>query len=212
MALNYFAVAATHLGRYEEARAACLRSILLAERNDSGLNREWASVFLAKALTRLGLPVEALDVVSTLAASRNSHVQQFIPVLTGEARLKQGKLEEATAIARSACTGSSPRLRRMAGCVLARAELTAGRPREALAAADEALAQPTSAGMESDLDLLAARAEALLALGDGPGAGAAIERAHRAVLAIAQHVTDIDLRRSFLTEVEPCARVLALAG
>jgi serine/threonine protein kinase len=212
MALNYFAVAATHLGCYEEARSACLRSITLAERNDSGLNLEWARVFLAKALTRLDHAGEALDIVETLTTSRNSHVQQFIPVLTGEARLKQGMLDEAISIARSACGGSSPRLRRMAGGVLARAELTAGRPREALAAADEALAQPTSAGMESDLDLLAVRAEALLALGDEQGAEAAIERARRGVLAIAQHVSDVDLRTSFMTKVEPCARVLALAG
>jgi tetratricopeptide (TPR) repeat protein len=211
MALNYFAVAATHLGRYEEARSACLEAIAVAERTKSGLNQEWARLFLAKAYVRLGEPDAALATIALLASSTDRTVLQMLPVIAAEARFRKQHLAAAIDEARQAFAGPSPRLRRLAGSILARAELACGRSREALSTVETALSQPTSGGLESDVDLLTVRAEARLASGDFEGAAASAKEARSFVLSIAETVEDAELRRSFVENVEPCARALALA-
>jgi tetratricopeptide (TPR) repeat protein len=211
MALIYFAVAATHLGRYDEARAACLEAIAVAQRTKSGLNQEWARVFLAKAQVRLGEPDEALETIALLGTSTDRNVLQMLPVIAAEARFHKNHLVAAIDEARQAFGGPSPRIRRLAGSILARAELACGQSREALSTVEMALSQPTSGGLESDVDLLTVRAEARLASGDFEGAAASAKEARSFVLSIAETVEDADLRRSFVENVEPCARALALA-
>ena len=210
-ALNYFSVAATHLGRYAEARDACLASVALAQRTSSGLNQEWARVFLAKAYVRLGQPDEALSTIEFLRSSPDHNVLQMLPVIAAEARFWKGELDSAMDEARLAFGGLSPRIRRLAGSVLARAELAAGRTRQALSTVESALSQPTSSGLESDIELLTVRAEARLAAGDEGGARAAAEEARTLVLSIADSIEDPGLRASFERDVEPCARALALS-
>jgi hypothetical protein len=58
------------------------------------------------------------------------------------------------------------------------------------------------------VDLLTVRAEARLASGDRSGAQAAAAEAERFVLSVAQTIDDLELRRSFVENVEPCARAL----
>jgi tetratricopeptide (TPR) repeat protein len=212
MALNYYAVAATHLGRYAEARAACLESIAVARRTSSGLNQEWARVFLAKACVRLGEPDEALATVELLLSSPDRNVLQMLPVIAAEAKFRKRQLDASMDEARLAFGGLSPRIRRLAGAVLARAELASGHAPQALSTVESALSQPTSGGLESDVDLLTVRAEARLATGDIGGARAAVAEARNFILSIAQTIDDAELRRSFLENVEPCARALRLSN
>jgi len=135
----------------------------------------------------------------------------MLPVIEAEAHLRLGDLVRASNEARPACDGVSPRLARLAACVLARAEILLGRPAEALSAVDKARAQQTSDGLESDVDLLTLRAEALMAVGDAPAAREAITKARELVLRIGSEVADAALRESFYQNVEPCALALALS-
>ncbi|HEY6877844.1 MAG TPA: protein kinase, partial [Polyangiales bacterium] len=121
MSLDYFAVAATHLGRYADAKQACQRALTLAQHVGSGLTREWAGVFLAKAQVRLGQAKDALSTLSTLHASRDRNLLQMLPSIASEALFSEGRYEEAIVESEVAVAGPSPRLRRMAGCVRAKA-------------------------------------------------------------------------------------------
>jgi serine/threonine protein kinase/tetratricopeptide (TPR) repeat protein len=210
MALNYLAVAATHLGRYQEAADACRRALALANHVGSELSVEWAKVFLAKAQVRLGKADEALATLSTLYASKNKNLLQMLPAIAGEALYRQGRYEEAIADAEIAVTGGSPRLRRMVGCIRARALLALGRAAPALAAIEEALREQTSTGLDSEIELFTVRAEALAASADRAGARAAIEKARAIVTDVASSIDDPALKRSFLEDVDACRRALAL--
>jgi tetratricopeptide (TPR) repeat protein len=211
MLLNYVSIAATHLGRHEEAREACVSAIALAERTSSGFSQDWARVFLAKAYVRTNQPQESLHTLERLHDSPDRNATQMLPVIAAEARLRMNELERAMREAGVAFEGPSPRIRRLAGSILARAQLAAGRAADALATVESALAQPTSGGLESDVDLLTVRAEALLATGGPENARAAAIEARAFVLTIAESIDDPELRRSFMEGVEPCARALALA-
>jgi tetratricopeptide (TPR) repeat protein len=210
VALYYFAVAAMHLGRYEEAREASQRSAELTRRASSGVNDGWPRLFLGKALLRLGRPEDALAAVAELAASPDRTVRHMLPVIVAEARLRQGNFAAAEADAAPACAGMSPRLRRLAACILAHAQLKLERPADALSTIEEALEQPTTNGLESDIDLLTLRAEALFVTGRTAEAAEAIVSASNFVLAVAADIGDEALKASFLNNVEPCARALSL--
>ena len=211
VAEHYISVAAMHLGLYEDAVLTCRRAIELAERHLGGLKDAWPSLFLAKAYLRLGKVDEALETLAVLEGWNDWNVQQMIPVLAGEALLRQGRLEDAVKRVRPACSGVSPRLCRLASCVLARAQLLLGLPEEALQTADDALQLPAShRGLESDVDLLTLRAEALHANGRVAEAREAATVATSFVDNIAKDIGDPELRRSFTEGVEPCARALGL--
>jgi tetratricopeptide (TPR) repeat protein len=210
-ALYYFGVAAMHLGRYEEARDACLRSVELVRRTSGDINEGWPMLFLARAYLRLGEVDMALRAVTPIRALPDWMVQQMLPVILGEARLREGKFEAAEEEVIPACSGVSPRLGRMAASVLARALLAQGRVEDALASIERALELPTSHGLESEIDLLTVRGEALYASGRRAEALSAMRHAERAVYAIADGIEDAELRATFLTRVEPCARAIELS-
>jgi tetratricopeptide (TPR) repeat protein len=212
MTLSYFAVAATHLGRYEEAEEACRRAVALAEHVGSGLTRDWAKVFLAKAQVRIGKHQEAAATLSELYTSGDENLRQMLPAISGEALYRQGRYAQAIADAERTVAGASPRLRRMAGCLRARAELALGRPEQALAAVEDALREQTSTGLDSEIDLFTVCAEARAALGDLAGARAALAQARALIAAVAQQIEDAALRQSFLERVEPCARAVQLGA
>src|SRR6185312_8906180 len=119
---------------------------------------------------------------------------------------RSGDYEGAERAVSAAFSGQSPRLQRLAACVLARAQLALGNAKGALESVDRALGTETSGGLESDIDLLTLRAEARNESGDVVGARTAIAEAHAFVSRIAAGVEDAQLRESFLTRVEPCAR------
>jgi hypothetical protein len=233
MALNYFSVAAMHLGRYEEAIAACHRSVALGttsslnegatertiaewERelrttNSFRLNESWARLFLAKAYIRLDKPELGLEAVAPLEGTTDQSVLQMLPITIAEARLKQSLVEEASVAAAAACEGGSPRLRPLAACVLAHAQLARGNAGESLRTVEATWALHPSLGLESYLDLLTLHAEALRRVGDTAGARKAAAQAREAVLAVADTIEDAELRASFCTNVPPCALALELA-
>ncbi len=206
----YLSVSAMHLGRYVEARNEGLRSAEITRRVSPELSAGWPLFFLAKAYLRLNKPDEALDTVVPLRLSQDRTVQQMLPVIIGEARLRQGRFALAEEAVRAACNGVSPRLRRQAACVMARAEMAQGRPADALSTVSRALEEPTSEGLESDIDLCTLRAEALLALGRAGEADPFIDQGFELVRGIADGIRDPELRRSFTQNVEPCARALLL--
>jgi len=211
MALNYFSVAAMHLGRYEEAVAACLRSIALCTTNSFRLNESWARLFLAKAYTRLDRPELAIEAVAPLEGTTDQSVLQMLPITTAEARLKQSLLPEASVAAAAACEGGSPRLRPLAACVLAHTQLAQGNAAASLRTVEATWSLHPSLGLESHLELLTLHAEALHRVGDTQGAKIAAVRARDAVLAVADTIQDAELRASFCTNVPPCAQALKLA-
>jgi eukaryotic-like serine/threonine-protein kinase len=210
VALYYFSVAAMHLGRYEDARDATLRSAELTRRAASGIAEEWPLLFLAKAYVRLGKLDEALATLQPLSTSPDFTSRQMRPVLVAEALLRKGDYATAAKEVGEACTGVSLRLRRLAACVLASAELRQGEPERALATVGKALELPTSNGLESDIELYTLRAEALRACKRVQESVEAIAQARELVLGIAADIEDFELKRSFLENVEPCARALRL--
>jgi tetratricopeptide (TPR) repeat protein len=211
IALYYFGIAAMHLGRYEEARDACLRSAELTRKRASGVNEGWPLLFLARAYLRLGQLEAAQRAVQPILALPDWTVRQMLPVVLAEARFREGKFREAEEEALPACTGVSPRLARLAASILTRAQLAQGRPADALSSTERALRLPTSNGLESEIDLLTVRAEALHQCGRHPEAREAIQRAKQAIFSIADDIDDAALKHSFLHNVEPCARALRLA-
>jgi tetratricopeptide (TPR) repeat protein len=208
LSLYYFAVAAMHLGRHTEARDAATRSVEIARR--IGVHEGWPLLFLGKALLRLGKPEEAMTAVAPLKSSADWTVAQMLPIILAEGHLRLGDFSTAAREARPACVGTSPRLSKLAACVLARAHLCLSEPAEALSAVTHAMSQRTSDGLESDIDLMTLQAEALMELGDARGAREAIERAYEAVLRTGSQVEDAELRESFFRNVEPCARAFKL--
>jgi tetratricopeptide (TPR) repeat protein len=207
----YVAVAAMHLGLYDEAAQSCRRALQLSQQHGGGLKDGWPSLFLAKAYLRLDKPDDALDTQASLDNWGDWAVQQMIPVLVAEAHLRKGQLQLARDVVRPACAGVSPRLCRLAACVLARAQLLLGLPQEALQTAEDALQlSGSNTGLESDVDLLTLRAEAYLASGRVEKAREAATEAASFVEMVALSIDDPALRQSFCERVEPCARALAL--
>jgi tetratricopeptide (TPR) repeat protein len=100
----------------------------------------------------------------------------------------------------------------VASCVLARSQLALGNPAKALSVANAALELRTSAGLESEIELLTVRAQALAELGDLAGAQAAFTRARDWIDRIGAQIADVELRRSFVVGVEPCQRAIRLAS
>lgn len=210
IALCYVAVGAMHLGLYAEARDACLESCRLARKASTKIRDPWPYLFLGKAYLRLGQPDDALQAIAPLSSSEDSTARQMVPILVGEALLLQGRLHEAEEQVTPAFTGASPRLQRLAACVLARAQLARGETNSALRTIELALEARTASGLESGLDLMNLKAECLLACGQLEPAKRVVARTYDLVLKLAQDITSPELRQSFLSNLEPCARALQL--
>jgi tetratricopeptide (TPR) repeat protein len=211
-ALNYLSIAAVHLGCFEDARDASRRSVEVALRSNILNIGEWARIFLARAHLRLGEVAPALAAIESLHKSFDSTVRQMVPVIVAEARFLQGDPAGAEAAVVAAFAGESPHLQRLAARVLAKSQLAMGQGDRALETIEKTLATETSNGLESYLDLLTIRAEAVHAKGDVSGALASLDDARTRILRVAKTIEDPELRASFLNRVEPCARALRLWG
>jgi hypothetical protein len=110
----------------------------------------------------------------------------------------------------AACNGISPRLRRLAACVMARAQLSLGQTNDALRTIELALDSSTTNGLESEIDLMNLKADCLLACGQREFAQRVVARTRETVLRMAEDIQDSRLKQSFLENVEPCARALAM--
>jgi len=210
IALCYVGVSAMHLGVHAEARDACIESCRLARKASVKIRDPWPYLFLAKAYLRLGQPDDALQAIQPLLSSADSTARQMVPILVGEALLLQGKLREAEEQVTTAFAGASPRLQRLAACVLARAQLARGETTAALRTIELALEARTSSGLESGLDLMNLKAECLIACGQHEPAKRVVARTRDLVLKLAADIASPELKLSFLNNVEPCARALQL--
>jgi tetratricopeptide (TPR) repeat protein len=208
--LMYLAIAAMHLGRHDEARDACLRSCDLARQASTVIRDAWPALFLARAYLHLHQPHEALKAVEPVRSASDQTARQLLPIVLGEVQLQLGNNDTAEAEVESACRGSSPRLQRLAACVLVRARLNRGRTREALSVLEHTMQFEGAAGLESEIDLMNLRVECLLACGQREAASRVAVRTKELVVKLSTDIRDEDLRASFLARVEPCARALAL--
>ncbi|RYZ09191.1 MAG: hypothetical protein EOO73_05380 [Myxococcales bacterium] len=207
--LYYTGIAAMHVGLHAEARDLCLESCRVSKVSQR-MRDPWPYLFLAKSYLRLGQADEALKAIEPLKASQDRLVQQMLPVMVGEARLQQQNAAAAMAEVAPACAGSSPRLRRLAACVMARAQLGLGQTTDALRTIELALDSSTTNGLESEIDLMNLKADCLLACGQRDAAQRVVARTREMVLGMAAEIADERLRRSFLENVSPCARALTL--
>jgi tetratricopeptide (TPR) repeat protein len=106
-----------------------------------------------------------------------------------------------------------PPLRAHALAVLGRVRLALGRKAEALAASTEAMQLLGELGTmpEGESLVLLGHAEALRATGDVTGARATLRDARAKLLARAEKITNVEIRKSFLDKVPSNARTLELA-
>lgn len=210
VATTYLAAAALHLGRHEEARDAALLSCQLTRQVKS--HDVWPYLYLAKAYVRLNQPREALKAIAPILASPDRTARQMLPIVLGEAHLRLNDPAAAEAAVSGAFRGKSPRLQRLAACVLARALLRQSRSEEAFQTVEAALSAASAPSLESDVELLNLKTECLLVRGECDAARIVVARARNEVFALATQIEDAALRRSFLDQVEPCARALELYG
>jgi hypothetical protein len=208
VALMYSAVAAMHLGLHEEARDSCIQACALQRRASPEIRDPWPYLFLGKAYLRLRQPQRAIDAVAPIRSYPDRSALQMLPVVVGEALLQQGDAAAAQVEVMAACSGGSPRLQRLAACVMARAQLSLGQTSEALSTIERALGAPTSDGLESEIDLMNLRVECLLEREQLEASRLTAARTRDIVLGMAADIEDSELRRSFLQNVAPCARAL----
>jgi ATP/maltotriose-dependent transcriptional regulator MalT len=208
--LMYLAIAAMHLGLYEEARDACIRSCELARQASTMIRDAWPTLFLARAYLRLGQPETALKVLEPVRSASDRAALQMLPVVVAEVQVKLGNYAAAEAEVMRAYRGASPRLQRVAAGVLARAQLARGATSDALTTLELATQSPTSSGLESEVELMNLHAECLLLCEQRDAARRVAKRTRERVLELAADIVDPTLRQSFLQRVEPCARALAL--
>jgi tetratricopeptide (TPR) repeat protein len=174
--------------------------LLTASGGTMKLAREWGTVWTGKALAQLGRSAPAVDLLAPLAATASPAVADSARAFLAEGHLVAGAVDDAAREARKVVEESMMRSPRTVGLsILARIELAAGRPREALAHADRgiaAFAGSQAARLElSTLHL--ARVDALRALGDDAAATAALEEARARVERIAATLDDAELRRTY---------------
>jgi eukaryotic-like serine/threonine-protein kinase len=209
LVLYYTGIAATHVGLHAEARDLCLESCRVSKTSQR-MRDPWPYLFLAKSYLRLRQPAEALKAIESIKTSPDRTVQQMIPIVVGEARLQQNDAAGAVLEVGAACNGISPRLRRLAACVMARAQLSLGQTNDALRTIELALDSSTTNGLESEIDLMNLKADCLLACGQRELAQRVVSRTREVVLRMAEEIEDATLKQSFLENVEPCARALAM--
>lgn len=210
IALYYFGTAARVLGIYEEAEQALSHSAAVASRTGNRLIEQYANLFVSHVLVRQGRVLEGRSRLQPLAASHDPNVAQAATALTADSHFFTGELERAVELALLALNGPAAPYRRIAGSVLARCYAALGRPAEAIATADSALAVQVAANPEFEADLLATKAEAHRLLGQAEMARAVIATARSFVAGIADAIETASLRDNFLARVGPVARVMAL--
>ncbi|HEX2574067.1 MAG TPA: protein kinase [Polyangia bacterium] len=214
------ALAMLWLGGYGLAETELVACLATAVRIDSANLQYWVRFYQMVALVLRGAFDEALgpfaQVEARLEALGNQSFLAIGRMYQASIFLALGRYEEAERAAREAvghCVAPSP-WRCMSLGMLARVLLGTGRPAEALARAREAMALleelgTCPEGKEAEVRLV--YVEALAATGDAAGARAALAAARRRLRTRADMIHEAAWRRSFLEEVKPHARTLALA-
>ncbi|WP_437912983.1 protein kinase [Sorangium sp. So ce302] len=183
----------------------------------SGRMARWWRAVLRSAC---GLLDEAItdiaDLASALAVQQNRDFERLTRLLHASLLYRRGDLAAAE---REALAGieelAMPSLARdWARSVLARVRLAQGRAAEAAAIAEDLLARLQALGLRPPeaTELTLAHAEALHAAGSTDEARAALAAARADLLARADRIPDVEIRRCFLENVPENARLLVLAG
>jgi ATP/maltotriose-dependent transcriptional regulator MalT len=181
-----------------------------------------ARLFLARAKADRGELDEALADATALADAARASEQQGQQGQLGSLRLQLARIQlrrrdieaaEREALAAIDFVALRPRDRALALATLADVRLAQGRPAEALASVEQAMAtlQSIPPAYRAGVYLPLVHAEALDATGDHEGARAVIARARAELFARADKIGDPVIRRSFLENVPENARLLSRA-
>jgi CHAT domain-containing protein len=207
-------------GQLELAREYLTRSIDLQEELGNAFATMHEREALGSVLLLLGQPEEGQRLLEDVAerAERGGANEPAAQARAGLGRilLAQGRAEEAVVqMRRAAATARSANADALALVLaeLASAASAAGRPAEALAAADEVVAIGERLGSRSRVGLgEGARGTALAALGREEEAAAAFERSIRATEEVREEIADAPAeRRRFLeARMEPFLGLLTL--
>jgi CHAT domain-containing protein len=202
------------------AREYLVRSIDLQEELGNPFATMHEREALASVLLALGLPGESRQLFEQVAdrAERGGAMEPAAQARAGLGRilLAQGRAQEAAVELRRAAVlaqRANADARALVLMELSGAEVAAGRPQEALAAADEVVAIADRLGSDSRLSMgEAARGTALGALGREDEAAAAFERSIRLTEALRNEVADAPSERQRFLEsrMQPYEGLLAL--
>ena len=206
----------TLLGALETAEAALARAIAAGEPGST--TSQAARIYLGRTLLQGGRIDEAERMVTAVVEeARDERLAGLNARLAlAEVRLSKGDLAGVGPALDALVPGAKdlPFARMSLGALRASLRLAEGRADEALATAEEAIAESEQLGMYplNHEQLLVTRAEALLALGRADEARAVSDAARADLLARAQRIGDEALRKSFLERVPSHARILALSA
>jgi hypothetical protein len=164
---------------------------------------------LARALS--GEPERALSELGALARDANPFARAVAAWARARVLLLLGSLDRARDGAVEVLSMGIPLCATGARSTLARVELLAGRPAEALAASERCLSEPMRDPFGLSDDAAVVRAEALFVLGEREAAMLALKNA-RATLLMAAGTLDEDDRTTFLRAIESNVRLVRLAG
>ncbi|WP_437675849.1 protein kinase domain-containing protein [Sorangium sp. So ce131] len=216
-ARTHIAIGFWLLGAYARAEQA-VREAPSCTDEDLWIAAAHRSLFLGAFLIDQGKLEEARVVAEGMLGvgrTRSGAVEGMGHSLLIELYLRHGDLEAAE---REACTAreqlaGAPSMLAPVIMLLAFIRLSQGRVAEALAAAEEGMAQYEALRLFFVKGSLARliHAEVLMAAGDQPRALAAIADARARLLVNAAKIGDPELRRSFLEDVRENARTLELA-
>jgi tetratricopeptide (TPR) repeat protein len=204
-------------GALEEGERALREAIEVAARLGVANLVAHAKNDIGSPLVRLGKLDEAIgyqrEAIAAFTAQGDRRLQCSAHCCLSWALRLKGDLEGAEREARLALSAAPAAPSRVpASAFLAAALLAAGRPEDALAAVEEGLkALTVGATEEGEVMLLLAQAEALKQLSRDEAARATILRGRDVVMALAQKLSDAELRASFLSRIEENAQTLKLA-
>ncbi|MEP7119332.1 MAG: hypothetical protein ABJE95_00245 [Byssovorax sp.] len=207
------------LGAFAEAERTLREVIVAARPLGLGLVVANAQHNLGMALARRGSLEQAIAIES--AAERAFHLQgdrrleagsrMYLAAIHALAGDREAALRDALAAVEMAA--DLPTVRAHALATLAQITLARGRPREAAATAAEAMSLIDGADADAGEALVRLIfAETRDAIGDTPGARAAILVTRNRLRARAARISDPELRESFLQRVPENARTLELAA
>ena len=201
-------------GHVERAAAAARETLVFCEPMRLHMTADWTTLFLAGTKV---VGERAADAIAALRSLLDRHDRRLVTcarALLSQALLICGNVDEAAVEATVATTEGAlfPREQAVALASHALIELRLDRPLNALALARRGLDPTLPATYPvAYATLHLARAEALHALGQTPDAHAAIREARDRILRIAATLDELELRESYVTNVDANARTLKLA-
>jgi tetratricopeptide (TPR) repeat protein len=200
-------------GATDDAELALKRCLGLARQAGNRIMEGTAQLVLASLDIARGRTEAALTVLRPFELSVDASVSQRARVFSAQAYARERRWDMALERALEGGHAQTPWIRQLSRVVLASIYLAQQRPAEALAALDRAAAEPPHGAQEIlEPYLLVARAETLHSLGQHDAAHALVHDLRDRLLQTAATFENRALSHSFLTNIEPHARALALAA